>query len=111
MEHTWDTFSLTDQGLAACAIALIRCRLDSTRKGRERRNSAVQLSLDDFTGLDAAGADANALVPAWYLSFNRTQIDVPAALRNVVRVRNLVTELRAFAAEFANLCHDKLQIT
>jgi hypothetical protein len=45
-----------------------------------------------------------------YLGLDRTKIDIPAALGNIVRMRDFVTELRTFAAEFANLSHDKLQI-
>ena len=45
-----------------------------------------------------------------YLGFDRTKIDIPPALGNIVRMRDLVTELRTFAAEFANLSHNKLQI-
>jgi hypothetical protein len=64
---------------------------------------------DDLAGLDAASADANALVATIDFSLNRAKIYVPTTLGHVVRVRDLVTELRTFAADFAYLCHDKLQ--
>ena len=48
-------------------------------------------------------------MPTRNLSLYRAEIDVPAALGDVVRMRNLVTELRTFAADGANLSHDKLQ--
>ena len=67
------------------------------------------LGFDDLAGLDAASADANALVATIDFSLNRAKIYVPATLGHVVRVRDLVTELRTFAADFAYLCHDKLQ--
>ena len=67
------------------------------------------LGFNDLAGFDATSADANALVAAIHFSLNRTKIYVPATLGHVVRMRDLVTELRTFAADFANLCHDELQ--
>ena len=64
------------------------------------------LSLGDFAALDAAGADANALRSAIYKGFNRLEVDVPAAPRDVVRVGDVVSKTRAFAANVAYLCHD-----
>jgi hypothetical protein len=68
------------------------------------------LGFDDLAGFDATSADANALVAAIDFSLDRAKIYVPATLGHVVRMRDLVTELRAFAADFTYLCHDKLQI-
>ncbi len=66
--------------------------------------------LDDFARLDAAGADANTLIAASrQLGLDRAKIDVPTPARNVVRVRDVVSELRTFAADIADLCHDLLQ--
>ena len=64
------------------------------------------LRLDDLAGLDAACADADALGAARDFGLHRTQIDIPAAAADVVGVRNIVSELRTFAADLANLCHD-----
>ena len=64
------------------------------------------LSLGDFAALDAAGADANALRSAIYKGFNRLEVDVPAAPRDVVRVGDVVSKTRAFAANVAYLCHN-----
>jgi len=69
-----------------------------------------RLALEDFAGLDAARANANALANAVDLGFDRLQVRVPAAARYVVRVRNVVAELRAFAADITYLCHDKLSV-
>jgi hypothetical protein len=66
--------------------------------------------LHDFTGFDTSGTDADPLISAIHFSLNRTKVDVPAALGDIMRVRDLITELRALAADFANLSHDKLQI-
>src|SRR5580700_10674207 len=66
----------------------------------------LRLRLGDLAALDAAGADADALGCAVDQGLDSLQIDVPAAARNVVRVRDVVTELRAFAANIAYLCHD-----
>lgn len=76
--------------------------------GLSDRNGA-RLCLDDFAALDAAGADTQLLCAAFDLSLDRAKIDVPAPLSDVVRVRDVVTELRAFAADFADLSHDSLQ--
>src|SRR5262249_42031868 len=62
-------------------------------------------SLDDLAGLQAGSADANALVGAVDAGAHRPKIDVPAAAAHVVRVADLVSKLRAFAADVANLCH------
>src|SRR5579875_1414027 len=76
------------------------------------RPPGLTLRLGDFARLDAAGADAHALVGRGAdLDLDRTQIDVPAAARHIVRVRDVVAELRAFAADFADLSHDSLRKT
>ena len=72
----------------------------------------VELSLDDLAALDATGADADLLVrAALQLGLDRTQVHVPATAGDIVRVRDVVSELRTLAADFTNLSHDKLQIT
>ena len=65
------------------------------------------LSLLDLARLDAAGADADPLGGAVDQSLHCLQIDIPAALGHVVRVRNVVAELRSFAANLTYLCHLK----
>jgi hypothetical protein len=67
------------------------------------------LGFDDFAGLDAAGADADALAAAVGLGFDGLEVYVPAATGGVVCVRDVVAELRAFAAEITFVCHDLLQ--
>ena len=42
---------------------------------------------------------------------HRAQIDVPAPLSDVVRVTDVVSRTRPFAANFTNLCHEVLQKT
>ena len=64
------------------------------------------LAFDDFAGLDAAGADANALTCAINLRLDGLQVDVPATPGRVVCVGDVITELRAFAAEITFSCHD-----
>jgi hypothetical protein len=64
------------------------------------------LRLDDFAGLDAAGADADSLAGRVYLRLDRLEINIPAATRDVVRVGHVVAELRLLAANFTYLCHD-----
>ena len=63
--------------------------------------------LGNLAALDAAGAGLDALsVATTASSLHRLKIRVPATTRNVVRVRNVVTELRAFAAKLTYLCHN-----
>src|SRR3954447_21405799 len=68
-----------------------------------------ELSLDDFSALDAAGANTNALVATLKLRLHRAQIDTPTATGDVVCVRNVIAELRTFATNTADLSHDLLQ--
>jgi hypothetical protein len=67
------------------------------------------LAFDDFSGLDAAGADADTLATAIELGFDGLKVDVPTTAGGVVRVRDVVSELRAFAAEITFVCHNLLQ--
>jgi hypothetical protein len=66
------------------------------------------LAFNDFAGLDAAGADANALAAAVDLGFDGLEVYVPTTPRGVVGVGDVVAELRTFAAEITFLCHDEL---
>ena len=67
------------------------------------------LAFDDFAGLDAAGADADALASAVDLCLDGPEVHVPAAAGGVVGVRDVVAELRAFAAKITFVCHDLLR--
>jgi hypothetical protein len=69
----------------------------------------ADLAFDDFAGLDAAGADANALAAAIGLGLDGLQVHVPATPGGVVGVRDVVAELRAFAAKITFMCHNLLQ--
>lgn len=64
------------------------------------------LALDDFSGLDAACADAHALARTVDLGLDGLEVHVPATPGGVVGVRDVVAELRAFAAKITFLCHD-----
>src|SRR5712691_3410171 len=68
--------------------------------------SAYSLCLDDFAATQTGGAHAQTLSGALHLGTNRTQVDVPAPLAHVVGVADGVTELRPFAADITNLCHE-----
>jgi hypothetical protein len=81
----------------------------TTRLGSFLLSFVKSLTFDDFAGLDAAGADANALASAVDFGFDGLEVDVPAATGGVVGVRDVVTELRAFAAEITFVCHDLLR--
>ena len=61
------------------------------------------LRLGNLARLDATGANADALSVSVDQCLDGLQIHVPAAARDVVRVRDVVTKLRPFAANIANL--------
>ena len=62
--------------------------------------------LGDFAFLDATGADPDPLGLAVHQRLDRLQIYAPAPPRDVVGVRDIVAELRAFPADITYLCHD-----
>jgi hypothetical protein len=58
-----------------------------------------------FAVADAACANANTARGALYQRTDGLQINIPAALRQIMSVADAVTELRAAATNFANSCH------
>jgi hypothetical protein len=64
------------------------------------------LSFGHFAATQTPGADAHALVAGFGLSVYRAKIDVPAPPGDVMGVTDVITELRTFAANLTNLCHD-----
>jgi hypothetical protein len=86
-------------------------QLRGVRLGRRVAEEVGLGGFDDFAGLDAAGADADALAvaAAFDLGLHRAQVDVPTAAGGVIGVGDVVAELRAFAAEIAFGCHVELQ--
>jgi hypothetical protein len=63
--------------------------------------------LGDFACLDATGANLLAFDAALRtLDADGLQVGVKAAARAIIRVGNIITELRAFAANFASFSHD-----
>ena len=81
----------------------------TTRLGRPVSGVWWGLRFDDFACLDAAGADAHALAAAVDFGLDGLEVHVPAAAGGVVGVRDVVAELRAFAAEITFVCHDLLR--
>ena len=65
----------------------------------------VSLCLCNLAALQAIRADAHALGRAVYAGAHWPQVNVPAPIAYVMRMRNVVTELRLLAANIANLCH------
>ena len=60
----------------------------------------------NLAAFDTTGANTLAGIAAsWQLNPNRLQIGVKAAARAVVRVRDIVAELRAFATGFTAFSH------
>jgi hypothetical protein len=62
-----------------------------------------------FVAFNATGADFHAHVAALRaLHADLLQVGVETPAGAIVRVGDVVTELRAFAADFASFCHDCL---
>ena len=61
----------------------------------------------NFASLDATGADLHALDASLRtLHADGLQVWIEATARPIVRVGNIIAELRAFAADFASFSHD-----
>jgi len=69
------------------------------------RRGGQALRLGDLAALDAVGADADALGSSVDQGVDSLQVGVPATPCDVVRVRDVIAELRTFAAYVAYLCH------
>jgi len=68
------------------------------------------LAFDDLARLNASAAYADALACARDRCLHRVKVHVPAAPGGVVGVGDVVSELRAFAAEITFGCHDETPI-
>jgi hypothetical protein len=76
------------------------------------RNSQFDLSgcFGDFACLDTAGADLHpASATLRQLHANRLKVGIKAPRRPVVSVGDIISELGAFAANFATFCHGFVQ--
>ena len=63
-------------------------------------------SFRNFASFDTACADLHALNASLRaLHANGLQVWIKATGSAIVRMRNIVAELRAFAADFASFCH------
>ena len=61
----------------------------------------------DFARLDATGADLHANCSALRALYaNGLQVWIKTAARAIVRVRNIIAELRRLAADFATFSHN-----
>jgi hypothetical protein len=69
-----------------------------------------RLRFNYFAAAQAIGADTHTLaVAARGLRADRPQVDVPAALSHIVRVADIISGARPFAANLTYLCHDNLR--
>jgi hypothetical protein len=68
-------------------------------------NQEARLGLGYFAALDAVGANANALGCPVDQSMDGLEVWIPATPGYVVCVRDVIAELRTFAANVAYLCH------
>ena len=75
--------------------------------GSLNRPRAGLRDLLHFSRADAGSAHAQAAAGAVDDGANCLQIQIPAALGNVMGVTDTVAELRTAAAHFANSCHDE----
>jgi hypothetical protein len=61
----------------------------------------------DLAGLDTGGANFHALGSAlWELDAYGLQVRIKTARRAIISVRDIIAELRAFAANFTSFSHD-----
>ena len=61
----------------------------------------------DFSGFNTAGADPHSLVAALGLFHpNGLQVRIENSRCSIVRVRNIIAKLWAFAANFTTFCHN-----
>ena len=74
-------------------------------------SSIVTLRFYHFAAAQAGRTNANPLGRALDPGMNGSQIDVPAPSRHVVRVADRISILRLLAADFTDLCHERLQIS
>ena len=65
-----------------------------------------ELRFNDFAAFQALGADAHAFAAGADFGAHGAQVHVPATLGHVVGVADIVSRLRLFAADSADLCHD-----
>jgi len=62
---------------------------------------------ENFAAFNTAGANfLPSIAAGGQLNTNRLQIRIKPAARFVVRVGNIVSELRTFAADIASFCHN-----
>ena len=59
----------------------------------------------DFAVADTRRADADALAGTLDQRMNRLQVQIPAAVADIVGVTDAVSELGPTAADFTNFCH------
>jgi len=83
------------------------------RSGLRRQEMGIRILLlgfDDFAAFQAGGADADALGGGAHFGVHRPQVHIPAPLGDVMGVADIVSELRALAADLTYLCHGLLQV-
>ena len=82
-----------------------KVQTDCGARGKAEMTSGKLGDLQNLTVPDARRAHLQPLASAVDQGANGLQIDIPAALGDVVSVADTITELGPAAAYIANLCH------
>src|ERR1041384_515466 len=80
--------------------------MDRTVSRGSERKLRVLSGLLDLAAANAGGANAQTARGAFHQRANGVQIQIPAALGNIMSVADAVPESRPAAAQFANLSHE-----
>ena len=62
-------------------------------------------------GADATGADFHGANSPVIQRFDVLKIRIPSLLGLVIRMRNVITNLRSFSSYFTNSCHNQLNFS
>jgi len=65
----------------------------------------------DFAVANARSANANSLPCPFDQGVDALEIQIPAPLRHIMGVADLMSELRTPATDFTNFCHDTLRLS
>ncbi len=100
----------TNKRIAPCNAASFNLVRACTEPFRFEIRKTPLSRFSDLASLNTTGADLLAFSPALRtLNTNGLQVGIKATARAIVRMRDVITELRRLAADFATLSHDFLK--